>query len=209
MKNNPILEDGVIAGNLYPKYSTNNPISRALVGKFLDGTDELVARVDPPDIHEVGCGEGHLISRYTSQNRKLMASDFSKQVIALADRTAKNKGLEIDFRVKSIYSVVPEDDAATLVICAEVLEHLENPLVALDSLAKIAEPYLIVSVPREPVWRMLNMARGKYLRALGNTPGHLQHWSKSEFLKFLSGRFEILHVLTPLPWTLVLARVKK
>ena len=31
-----------------------------------------------------------------------------------------------------------------------------------------------VSVPREPIWRAANMARGKYLGALGNTPGPRQ-----------------------------------
>ena len=37
---------------------------------------------------------------------------------------------------------------------------------------------LLVSVPREPLWRGLNMARGAYMRDLGNTPGHVNHWSK-------------------------------
>jgi hypothetical protein len=30
-------------------------------------------------------------------------------------------------------------------------------------------------VPREPIWRIGNMARGRYLGDLGNTPGHIQH----------------------------------
>ena len=38
--------------------------------------------------------------------------------------------------------------------------------------------HLLVSVPREPLWRALNVARGAYLRELGNTPGHVNHWSK-------------------------------
>lgn len=208
MKNDPIIEEGIIAGNLYPKYSTRNPLSRALVGRFLENVDELVSIVNPADIHEVGCGEGYLISRYAGQNRKVIASDFSEQVIALATSIATSKELDIDFRVRSIYSVVPENDSASLVICSEVLEHLDNPSLALDALAGIAKPYLLASVPREPIWRILNVARGKYIRDLGNTPGHLQHWSKVEFLAFLSKRFEIAKVRTPLPWTLVLAQVK-
>lgn len=208
MKNDPIIEDGILAGNLYPKYSTKNPIFRHLVDSFLSRIDRLVLTIDPPDIHEVGCGEGHLISRYSGQNKKLMASDFSEQVIALARELATSKGLDIDFRVKSIYSLLPEQDSATLVICSEVLEHLENPDQALQVLAGIARPYLLASVPREPVWRALNMARGKYLGDLGNTPGHLQHWSRAGFLKFLGQHFDILQVATPLPWTIVLARVK-
>ncbi len=208
MKKEPIIEDGILAGNLYPKYSTKNPIFRHLVDSFLSRIDQLVLTIDPPDIHEVGCGEGHLISRYTGQNRKLIASDFSEQVIALARELAISKGLDIDFRVRSVYSLRPEEDSASMVICSEVLEHLENPDQALQVLASAARPYLLASVPREPVWRVLNMTRGKYLGEWGNTPGHLQHWSKGSFLKFLGQRFDILQVHSPLPWTIVLARVK-
>jgi len=63
-------------------------------------------------------------------------------------------------------------------------------------------------VPREPIWRILNMARGKYWRALGNTPGHLQHWSRSGILGLLAEHFEIVEVRTPLPWTMVLCRAR-
>ena len=37
-------------------------------------------------------------------------------------------------------------------------------------------------VPREPVWRVLNVARGRYVRWLGNPPGHIQHFSRAAFL---------------------------
>ena len=46
--------------------------------------------------------------------------------------------------------------------------------------------WLLVSVPREPLWRGLNLARGSYLRELGNTPGHLNHWSKRRFASLLA-----------------------
>jgi hypothetical protein len=50
-------------------------------------------------------------------------------------------------------------------------------------MARCAERHLLVSVPREPLWRMLNMARGAYWPALGNTPGHLNHWSRRSFVR--------------------------
>jgi len=61
-------------------------------------------------------------------------------------------------------------------------------------------------VPREPIWRALNLARGKYVRDLGNTPGHLGHWSRRGFLELLGGRLEVVAVRTPLPWTMALCR---
>jgi hypothetical protein len=63
-------------------------------------------------------------------------------------------------------------------------------------------------VPREPIWRLLNMMRGKYIGSLGNTPGHLQHWSTSEFRKFVAPVFNVVEVRTPLPWTILLMQRK-
>ena len=81
-----------------------------------------------------------------------------------------------------------------------------DPARAVDTLAGLAQPYLLASVPREPVWRVLNLARGKYLGSLGNTPGHVNHWSRAGFLALLSRRFDRVETRTPLPWTMALCR---
>ncbi len=63
----------------------------------------------------------------------------------------------------------------------EVLEHVPDPAAVLAEMFRVASRWVLVSVPREPLWRGLNMARGSYLRDFGNTPGHLNHWSKRSF----------------------------
>ena len=88
----------------------------------------------------------------------------------------------IEFATKNIYKLADPADSARLIVCCEVLEHHEKPRDALGALALIAQPYCLLSVPREPLWRTLNMVRGKYWRGFGNTPGHLQHWSAAAFL---------------------------
>jgi len=60
----------------------------------------------------------------------------------------------------------------------QVFEHLERPAAALSEMARVARRYVLVSVPREPLWRAANVAAGRYLRELGNTPGHIQHFSR-------------------------------
>jgi hypothetical protein len=65
---------------------------------------------------------------------------------------------------------------------------------------------LILSVPREPLWRLLNIARGHYMCSFGNTPGHLQHWSASRFRSLVGRHAEIVESRTPLPWTMLLCR---
>jgi len=207
MKNDAITEDGVVVGNVYPKYSTQNPFAKYLVSRFMKAVDQLVNQVNPSKIHEVGCGEGHLISRFANGKRTLVGSDFSNLMIEEARRSPSSN--EIAFKVSSIYELTSATDSAPLVLCCEVLEHLEFPEKAVDILSDLADPFLIASVPREPLWRILNVLRGNYLKDLGNTPGHLNHWSKAGFLHLLEQRFEILRVESPLPWTVVLCRTKK
>ena len=91
-------------------------------------------------------------------------------------------------------------------ICCEVLEHLAEPRRALERLASISRRHCLLSVPREPLWRALNCLRGSYLGQLGNTPGHIQHWSRGAFLRLVGEYFEIVEVRSPIPWTVVLCR---
>jgi 2-polyprenyl-3-methyl-5-hydroxy-6-metoxy-1,4-benzoquinol methylase len=137
-------------------------------------------------------------------------SDFSKQVIEIAKSNARAQGSDPEvFVARSIYDMTPDRDGADLIVCCEVLEHVERPHDALRALQSIATGYVIVSVPREPIWRALNLARGKYVGALGNTPGHIQHWSRHAFIALVSQYFEVVDVRSPLPWTLLLCRVRR
>lgn len=53
-------DGGAIIGNVYDKYGTNNPVSRALMCGFLGTVTHLYERVAPATVLEVRCGEGHL-----------------------------------------------------------------------------------------------------------------------------------------------------
>lgn len=137
---------------------------------------------------------------------RVRGTDAAPGAIDEARERAKAAGLEIDFRASPLEDLDPADDAAELVVCCEVLEHLPNPDAGLDMVARLAEPWAIVSVPREPLWRALNMVRLKYVRDLGNTPGHLNHWTRRSFLRFLRTRLDVVEVRAPLPWTMALCR---
>lgn len=199
-------EDGTIIGNVDAKYETRNPIARALMNGFLSAFEQLVLRTGVTHVHEIGCGEGHLSMRLANMGMSVRACDFSHEIIAQAK--ALNTSPKIEYSVRSIYDMDRERDRSSLIICCEVLEHLEDPEKGLAKLAEVTGEYCILSVPREPVWRILNMVRGKYIADLGNTPGHVQHWSKSAFEHFVSGRFEIIESCSPLPWTMLLCRPK-
>lgn len=200
-------EDGIVIGNTYDKYGTSNPVARWLMNGFDEALTNLVETIAPESIHEVGCGEGYWVSRWTGQGIDARGTDFSTQVIDMARTNARARGQdETRYEVRSLYDVTPERDSAALIVCCEVMEHLEEPERALGALQSIVTDDLIVSVPREPLWRVLNVMRGKYLADFGNTPGHLQHWSTRSIASLLGKHFEVVKVLTPLPWSMIHCR---
>ena len=194
-------------GNVYDKYASTNPIERRLMDGFLSRFDELVARTGATDAHEVGCGEGELARRMARFGLRVRGSDAFPVVVEEARRRTAEEGLAIEFGTKAVQEL-GGTDAAELIVCCEVLEHLEDPDAALDVLVELARPWLIVSVPREPLWRSLNLARLSYVGKLGNTPGHLNHWSRRGFARFCERRLVVLELHSPLPWTMALCRVR-
>lgn len=157
---------------------------------------------------ELGCGEGFSTERLRKMlpdTITLAASEYVAQLVPLAQ--AKNPTVTVS--EESIYELKHADASFDLIFLLEVMEHLDYPDKALEEIARVLKPggYLILGVPREPMWRMLNMARGKYLKDLGNTPGHLNHWSSNALFTFVKKNFgPIQDSRQPLPWTQVLAQ---
>ena len=75
----------------------------------------------------------------------------------------------------------------------------------LREMARVGRRHLVLSVPREPIFRCCNLVAGRYVRDLGNTPGHLNHWSRGGFIRFVSQVAEVREVTSPFPWTCVWA----
>lgn len=194
------------AGNHYDKYHTANPIARRLMQGFLDAFDAIAARVPASRALEIGCGEGELSIRLARRGFSMRGFDISGEIVEEARRRARQAGVQATFHAQPIETIDAATESAPFVVCCEVLEHIDDPARGVDTLADLAQPWLLASVPREPVWRVLNMARGKYLGELGNTPGHINHWSRQGFLDLLSRRFEIVETRTPLPWTMALCK---
>jgi len=199
------IDNGLVVGNTYDKYGTKNPVSRKLMDGFLASVKTLIETAGVFDIHEVGCGEGLLSHFMSSHGMTVRGTDVSGDIIT----DAKARYPNIHFEQKSIYDLEASHDSAELIVCCEVLEHLDDPEKALEILESLTTNYLLVSVPREPIWRALNMLRGKYWFSFGNTPGHLNHWSSQSFIAILETRFRVLKVRKPLPWTMALCTQKE
>jgi 2-polyprenyl-3-methyl-5-hydroxy-6-metoxy-1,4-benzoquinol methylase len=207
---NGLQENGIFIGNIYDKYGSNNLVARWIMNGFDNSLSRLISMVRPKTIHEVGCGEGYWVLHWNQQGIEARGTDFSEKIIDIARKNALNKGISPSrFNVRSVYEIKTDADAADLIVCCEVLEHLERPVEALKILQTVVSKYIIFSVPREPLWRVLNMLRLKYLNNFGNTPGHIQHWSARKFVSLVSAYFDIIEIRRPFPWTMVLCQVKE
>jgi ubiquinone/menaquinone biosynthesis C-methylase UbiE len=196
---------GSVVGNVYDKYGTKNPVARAMMRGFLRAVTDLYAQVAPSSVLEVGCGEGHLAQHLVSHRPRP-----DRFVITDQDLACLASGLDplLEARQASIYALPFDDRSFDLVVCCEVLEHLDDPPRGLAEVARVARRAVLVSTPREPLWRVLNLARGRYVRDLGNTPGHVQHFSRGALQGLVGARLRVVATRAPIPWTVVLAETR-
>ena len=190
------------------KYTRSNWLTRRLLDDFFRAVADLIERLEVRSALEVGCGEGfstQRLRRMLPATVAFEASDVEDRLVRAA--AAANPNMPI--RRESIYTLARPDQSVDLVLALEVLEHLEEPSRALGEVCRVSRRWVLASVPREPLWRLLNLARLKYLTRLGNTPGHLHHWSTAAFRRFMAQRGRVLGVRRPLPWTVVLMEVQR
>jgi 2-polyprenyl-3-methyl-5-hydroxy-6-metoxy-1,4-benzoquinol methylase len=203
-----VSDGGIVTGNTYDKYGSSNPIVRRLMSGFERSLDELLDRAAPRSLLDVGCGEGVLVHRWAQSlgdGHRLVGIDLEEDSIQAG--WAEHQAPNLEYRVMRAEDLPFADGEFELASAIEVLEHLPDPEHTVGEMARCAASHLLVSVPREPLWRMLNMARGAYWSALGNTPGHLNHWSKRSFVELLSRHGEVAEVRSPFPWTMLLVRL--
>ena len=195
--------DDIVTGNSYDKYRATNPLHRALMRRFLGDAADCVRAAGGHDVLEIGCGPGDLAARlFTGHTGGYVGIDISAEQVVQASR--QQPGLE--FCVSRAECLPFDDTSFDLVVACEVLEHLDRPQLAIDEMARVCRGHVLVSVPWEPVWRMLNVARGAYWSSLGNTPGHVGHFSREAIRRLVNRRFEIVEERRPFPWTMLLAK---
>lgn len=189
------------------KYEDTNLISKFLVDNYFKSVQNLINKTKRVNsAHEIGVGEGRSTVRLAKIVSNLSASEYVENLVTIA----KNNNPDLNIFQESVYDLKYKNNSVDLVFLLEVLEHLDYPELALKEIKRISKKYLILGVPREPIWCALNMCRLKYLKDFGNTPGHLNHWSKKSLIKLIEKEYgKVIAVETPLPWTIILAEKRK
>jgi SAM-dependent methyltransferase len=197
----------VPTGNTYDKYGSSNPVVKRLMSGFHGALDELWAAAAPESVLDVGCGEGVLTVEWAERlgDGRVVGIDLDDP--RLRAEWAERSRANLEFRAEEATKLSFGDDEFDMAAAIEVLEHVPEPDATVAEMARVARRWLLVSVPREPLWRGLNMARGAYLRDFGNTPGHVNHWSKRAFVSLLSRYGKVEAARSPFPWTMALVRL--
>jgi len=185
------------------KYEQENWLAKKMIARFQKKISLLLANLDYNSLHEVGCGEGYSLNFLIRiKEANISASDVSAEALTLAEK----KHPQIKFYQASVYKSPFNDNQFDLVVASQVLEHLKNPQKALLEIKRISNNYCLFTVPYEPLWRILNILRGKYLKSLGNPPTHYYHWSKKGIILLVRPYFSKIKIKLLLPWIIILVK---
>jgi 2-polyprenyl-3-methyl-5-hydroxy-6-metoxy-1,4-benzoquinol methylase len=201
----------VPTGNTFDKYGSTNPVVRRLMAGFESTLGRLFEQSAPESVLDVGCGEGVLTYKWAQAlgDGPVLGIDLADPKLESEWSTRPRSNLEFrSMTAEELQDLPFPDSSFDLAAAIEVLEHVPDPDRTLAEMARVAARHLLVSVPREPLWRALNVARGAYVRDLGNTPGHINHWSKRSFLQMAARHGEVVAACSPFPWTMLLVRVR-
>ena len=196
-----------VAGNAFDKYGSTDPVVRRVMSGFFRALDRCWAQAAPEGpVLDVGCGEGWITRTWARRLPGAQVVGVDREDPRLRRHWDEAREPNVTLGVADGHALPYEDGAFDVVTCIEVLEQVDDPDRFLAELSRVARRAVIVSVPREPLWRVLNVANGRYVRALGNSPATRNHWSQRAFVELVGEHATVERVEAPLPWTMVLAR---
>lgn len=173
------------SANLH-KYSSDNAFYQKHLYAFLDEVHARIQQAGARTVLDAGCGEGFVVDYLAKKDPSLQLTglDISEGAIAYANA---HFGDQATFRTGSLFDLPFEEGQFDLVLCSEVLEHLDTPDPAVEELKRVARTHVLITVPREPYFQWLNNV-GQWL-GLSPDPEHVNFWTKASFQAFVRSHF--------------------
>ncbi len=170
----------------YEKFHSDIKLQRRVIDNnnftYLNIIEAINKRIDPlQKVLDIGCGVGTLAYFIANKGNKVMGIDVSKKAIKAATENAKRLNLEsqITFKTMNFPLVIPKE-RFDLIILSEVLEHIEDEILALKNTYSLLVNggIAIITVPSKnaPMYR-LGMAT-----KFDTNVGHLRRYSVPELL---------------------------
>ena len=179
--------NGAYASSNHHKYTRGGPIYQWHLQRFMQRMGEMLMEPEPQRVLDAGCGEG-FATQYLAQQHPdlhLTGVDLSEEAVAYAN---EHFGAYAQFRQGSVYKLPFSENAFDVVLCSEVLEHLDEPERAVAELKRVARSHVLITVPREPYFKWLNDL-GRLMR-ISPDPGHVNFWTKETFPAFVGKHFD-------------------
>jgi len=188
----------------YRKHKSSSSLQQKLLNNFEETLIKEIRELNPKSILDVGCGEGFTLEKLRERNigDQLEGVDF----LDLAIELGKKEHPKLNLKTGSIYDLDYKDNSFDVVICSEVLEHIDDPAKGLKELVRVSKKYCVLSVPNEPIFMLGNLLRGKNISRFGNDIEHINHWTFWQFNTFVRTKLEVKKELHPLPWTLIIGK---
>lgn len=114
---------------------------------------ECVREAKPPQdgrLLDLGCGDGALAGVLHSHLKlPVVGVDTSEKGLALAKRMFANRGFVGEFRLISSYDTGFQDSSFNVVVCSDVIEHVDDPRAMLREILRVLVPggRLVITTP--------------------------------------------------------------
>ena len=184
------------------KHTSKNPLKTVFLNIYYKTFVEELKKLEIKNVLDIGCGEGFILNKLKQERigESWEGIDYSKEAVEIGKKIHSY----LDLTQGSIYDSKFKDNSFDLVVCTEVLEHLESPQIALKEVVRISKKYILFSVPNEPLFLLSNFTQW------GKDIGHINHWTFWQFENFVRKNVgegaQIISRKYPFPWTMLLLR---
>ncbi len=175
-------------GNI-DKYMTKNPLKRRMVQKLNQKIISTIGGFLSDDIAgtsilDAGCGEGFIDALMLKNypDMKITGIEYTSEAIQIA----KQMNPSVKYIQGDITNIQLEDNNFDIVLCTEVLEHINHPETAFNEILRVSKKHLLITVPHEPWFRVGNLLVLKNFTRLGNPIDHINHWNINSFRRFIN-----------------------
>ena len=199
------MNPGICSSN-EQKYCSRNPVKQYLIRRYQQAMMEMLQPLKYHSILDIGCGEGfnlqYLKAHLDNDHIRLSGMDIRHPALLKAQTLCPSA----DLFCGNIFQLPVKPAVFDVVLCLEVLEHLQDPDTAIQNILSLSRNYCLFTVPHEPWFSTGNLLAGKNLYLWGKDPEHIQHWGYTSFLYLISRHAPLIQTVKSFPWSMVLVQ---